>query len=108
MWLSGHRGFERCTVSAFCDVVWLALWDDCPALGDQHRYREALIDIFHHGGDAAPATVTDASGKVRRIPRRRGPAQIGGEIPQDALRQLAQMREAIVKARQDKDEGPAE
>ena len=73
------------SLSDFCDLVWLELWDDCPAMGDQVKYREAIMDIFYEG---------------KEIPAQRGgKPDLSRPIPKNALDALKQLREQIAAAK---------
>lgn len=37
------------SLSTFCDLVWLEIWDDCSPMGDQHEYREIVHKLFIEG-----------------------------------------------------------
>lgn len=34
------------SLRTFCDLVWLEIWDDCPAMGDQATYRDIVTKLF--------------------------------------------------------------
>ena len=96
----GRLGLRGMSLSTFCDLAWLELWDDCPALGDLSQYREVIEQIFLQGMDPAKVTWTDHDGKKRPIGSTSQPGQLG-PVPQDALaearalhQRMREMREA--------------
>jgi hypothetical protein len=108
MWLGGHRGFEGCTISDFLDVAWAALYDDCPAMGDQFKYREALHEIFIEGKEPGEMEFTDATGKVRKIPaRRKVNIDPHRALPRDAMSRLAELRQTVEAVRAEREQPDA-
>lgn len=86
-------------LSEFCDIAWAMLYDDCPAMGDQSKYREALHNLFYLGQESETYDVIGADGKKHTLTRpRRGPVDVNAPLPSAAMTALAQMRAAVVAA----------
>lgn len=89
------------SLSDFCDLVWLELWDDCPPLGDQQKYREAIHTIFVEGKEIGEIEVVDPkTGKVRKIraSQRAAEVDVHKPLPQHAVDALADLKAQIAKA----------
>lgn len=48
----GRGGLDGLTLSEFCDIAWVELWDDCGPMGDHHQYRRIITELFIEGKDA--------------------------------------------------------
>ena len=79
------------SLSDFCDLVWLELWDDCPAMGDQTKYREAVVTIFVDGEE--PEYEQDPS----------KPPDPSRPIPQKALDALAEIKKRVTAQENESD-----
>ena len=78
----GLPGLRGLSLSSFCDLVWVELWDDCPAMGDQVKYRDALHAIFYEGKE--PARDPNAPAEKPDLSK---------PLPKGAVDQLKAMRE---------------
>jgi hypothetical protein len=96
----GRSGLRGMSLSTFCDLAWLELWDDCPALGDLSQYREVIEQIFLQGKPPTEVMWTDHDGKQRPLGEAPKSDQLGS-IPQTAIdearalhQRMREMREA--------------
>jgi len=87
------------SLSAFCDLVWLELWDDCPAMGDQAKYREAINTIFIEGREVGSVEVIGPDGKKHTIRAPGSAPSVGTPIPAHAMKALQDMKAQIAAAR---------
>ena len=86
-------------LSEFCDVAWAMLYDDCPAMGDQSKYREALYNLFYLGQESETYDVIGADGRKHTLTRpKRVSVDPHSPLPSGAMTALAEMRAAIVEA----------
>lgn len=82
------------TLETFCDLVWAEIWDDCPPLGDQARYRDIMTRLFIDGDDPEQITWVDDDGKTHRLSD--GPRRPKGAKPsKQEMDQLAALQERI-------------
>jgi hypothetical protein len=88
------------SLSAFCDLVWLELWDDCSPMGDQAKYREALYTIFVEGREVGTVEFTDAKGNTRTIRAPGTAPSVNTPIPAHALKALKDMQAQIAASNQ--------
>lgn len=44
-------GIRHLSLSDFCNVVWLEIWNDCSPMGDMHQYRRIVTELFIDGKD---------------------------------------------------------
>lgn len=67
-------GRTRISLSDYCDVVWLEIWDDCSPMGDTHQYRRIVTELFIDGKDAYDifyeVTEHDKKGRPRKKVKR--------------------------------------
>lgn len=63
----GLPGLRGVSLSEFCDLVWLELWDDAPQLGDRSEYRDLLVKLYLEGVEPGSLEVTGPDGKLRKI-----------------------------------------
>jgi hypothetical protein len=93
------------TLANFCDLVWLEVWDDCPALGDQHEYREIVHNLFFEGLEPGEIEVTDPDGNTRRIKAARPaePVDLSRPVPRDAMAALSDLRAQIAATKEEDD-----
>lgn len=82
-------------MSEFCDLVWLEIWDDCPAMGDQPRYREIIQGVFYEGRDSAWVESTMANAERRRKDPKT--PDISRPLPDSAVDTLRKMKERFGK-----------
>lgn len=105
---SGVRGgINSLSVSDFCDLVWTEVWDDCPAMGDQHQYRDIMEKLFLQGMDPWNITyeTTDKNGK--KVTRTLGSAPakgIGRTPPKTQVQQMNEWAERAKMLREAKNE----
>lgn len=76
------------SLSTFCDIVWAEIWDDCPPMGDQARYRDIMTRLFIDGDEPHDITWVDEKGKTHRLTDR--PA--GGVRGKPTVTQMADLR----------------
>ena len=91
----GLNGLNGLSLSAFCDLVWLELWDDCGPMGDQVKYREAIKTIFYEGRDPDSVEFVDAEGNKRTIRKPGTASSVGTPIPSHALDALKDMQAQV-------------
>ncbi len=79
------------SLQTFCDIVWAEIWDDCPPMGDQSKYRDIMFRLIIKGESPHTITYKDAKGKIRRLAEP-GEADLSRPLPKsqmDAARALA-------------------
>lgn len=81
------------TLETFCDLVWAEIWDDCPPLGDQARYRDIMVRLFIDGDEPDQITWVDDKGKTHRLSDTKAPS--GGKASKADMAKLAEMHERI-------------
>ena len=78
------------TLSDFCDLVWMELWDDCPAMGDQVKYRESLMAIFYEGREIRH----EPRGRSAKAPMK---PDLSRPLPSEAVKAMQEMRAKFAK-----------
>ena len=92
-------GLKGLSLAAFCDLVWLELWDDCSPMGNQAKYRDAIQAIFMEGREPGTVEFTDAKGNTRTIRAPGTPPSTSTPIPTQALKALKDMQAQIAASK---------
>lgn len=86
------------TLSTFCDIVWMEIWDDCSAMGDQSQYREIVTKLFIEGVPTWDITFDGYDDKGKKIKKRLAPKPPGagtGVTPADAIARARSLAEKL-------------
>jgi hypothetical protein len=81
----------------------LEIWDDCPAMGDQSKYREVILDLFFEGLEPGEIEVTDPDGNTRRIkaPQPARDPDLSRPLPRHAVEALKDLQAQIAASQTD-------
>jgi hypothetical protein len=69
----GRMGLREMSLSTFCDIVWVEIWDDVGAMGDRAQYHRIIEELFLEGKDPYDITYETTeykNGKSVEVTRR--------------------------------------
>lgn len=70
----GRLGLRGMSLAAFCDVVWVEIWDDFGPMSDHITYRRIVTELFIDGKEpyeiTYETTVYDKKGKSKQVTKR--------------------------------------